>query len=319
MAKANVRTCDERLVSDAVVRAMREGVESCGEAFLLVPTLPEAIRAQKALAERAGLTLGCDVSTPSIWARGSWEVWGDGRTIADGSVLTVLAYEVIREAPVEVAGPLTELPGMVAVVARLVGGAAPWLPVRAEGGLDEDRCAACGLTLAETAACRLAIRLAARLGEHGYVSAAEAMVLLPELMDGSALPHFVVAGFCEMSRAERELVSALDARGHISFVTGSLEGPAAALQRRLVDDLGMDVGPVDLAPEASVERAPSLATLVERLFLPADEPLDSTGVRMLHAAGPVAEAELVAADIKKRLRGGARLRHAQPPHQGALR
>jgi hypothetical protein len=139
MADPNVRTCDERLVSDAVVRAMREGVASCGAALLLVPTMPEAVRAQKALADRARLTLGCDVSTPSTWARGSWEVWGDGRHIADGSVLTVLAHEVIREAPAELAGPVTELPGMVAVVARLVGRALPWLPLTPAGELDEER------------------------------------------------------------------------------------------------------------------------------------------------------------------------------------
>ena len=294
MAKANARTCDERLVSDAVVRAMREGVESCGEALLLVPTLPEAIRAQKALAERAHLTLGCDVTTPTIWSRALWEVWGDGRSIADGSVLTVLAYEVIREAPPEVAGPVTELPGMVSVVARLVGRASPWLPMTAAGELDEGRCAACGLTQAETAACRLALRLASRLGEHGYVSAAEAMALMPELMDGATLPHVVVAGFCEMSRAERELVRALDARGRITFVTGTLEGPAAALQRRLVEDLGLEAGPLEGLPGASVGRTPALAALVDRLFSSAGEPLGHAGVRMLHAAGPVAEAELVA-------------------------
>ena len=178
MALGFVATSSERLVSAPVVSTLRHGITTRGEALLLVPSFAQALDAQKALAEM-GLALGITVTTPSAWVRERWEAWGDGRHIADQVVLTVLANELLGDATVESEGQIGLTPGVVDLITRLVNSHLPWLPRDSAGRVDADACAMAGLTEAETRIVSLAGELGCMLGVHGYLSAAEASVLVP--------------------------------------------------------------------------------------------------------------------------------------------
>ena len=302
MALTIVRTHNERLINSAVKQTLRRALDSSGSAVLLVPSFSQAAEAQRALATVDGLTLGITTTTPSAWVRSQWELWGDGRSLANGAVLSILAYEAIRGAAPDERGPLAPLPGTVEVLAKLVGRSLPWLPFRSPG-LDEEACAQAGLADAETRLVRLAASVAGMLQEHGYVSASEASALLPNtLLQAHVLPpHIVVAGFSWLERTERELVCALARITDVSFFAHLPEGPAAKQVTHLIELLNDGVDEVrhvvDAANDAPLH-ANDLQELLDVLFSENTLPTTrNTPIELLLPAGPVAEAELIASRI----------------------
>lgn len=337
MALSIVRTSDEHLVNDAVVQALERNIAKEGHAVLLVPSIEQAIEAQRCLATHEGLCMGVGTQTPSEWVRENWEIWGDGRALADGSVLTILAFETLRAATAEERGPLALLPGTVRVLASLVSRALPWLPFDNCGRLDQNACEEAGLTYAEICLVRLAGMMARRLHDHGYVSASEASALLPSCMEcaGANMPSVVVTGFSWMDRCDRELVGAFAHASQVDFLAFVPRGPASERVRQLVELLHLAAKryassaakPVAAAaerqvpatepmtaserqtlvseaskPATSIQRDSRLAALLDALFTDTTLRVDGlTPVELLLPAGPVAEAEAVARRIDQLL------------------
>ena len=305
MALTIIASREERLVGKDVLLALRRPVESCGSAVLLVPSLAQVADVQRALAHEDGLALGVKTTTPSVWARSCWETWGDGRSIADGSVLTVLAYEVLRSAAPDERGPLALLPGVISVLARLVANSLPWLPLDEHGHVRIDVCEGAGLTYAETCFVRLAGKLSQMLTRYGYVSASEATALLSaKLASGEVpAPHVVATGFSWAARAERELLGAFAREGELTVVAPAEQTPAFEQAWLLVDVLRsmQEVGSVRLEmgeEHIPLVREPELQGLLDDLFGDAQRAVErDCPVEMLLPAGPLAEAEIVASRI----------------------
>ena len=309
MALTVAQTNEEHLLGACVLQALRAGIEDCGSAVLLVPSFSQALDVQRCLAVEPGLALSVATTTPSAWVRERWEVWGDGRRIADATVLTVAAREAILATPSEERGPIGLSAGVVDVLRSLVAQAMPWLPVDGQGRPLAEVCAEAGLTETETLLMGLAGRTNALLASRGFVGAAEATVLVPELLRaaGVRMPAVVVVGFSSMRRAERELVGALGALTQETVVAPGCDGPAFAQVRMLVSQLEQDMGAtvVDAeGPVAAAERAGELALLLDALFVGDTEAVAPTGaVELLLPAGPVAEAELVARRVEELVHG----------------
>lgn len=228
MSLTIVKTTQEQLVSTPVLRGLRDGVERDGSAVLLVPSFGQALDAQRVLAAEQGLALAVTTTTPSAWVRERWEVWGDGRSIADATVLTVLAREAILQATPEELGSLELSVGVVHVLEQLVGQSLPWLPLDEAGAPRGDVCAAAGLTQAETRLIGLAGKVRTLLAQRGYVSAADATWLVPTLLQEAQVrvPPIVVAGQSFLPRVERELLLALARITTVILVVFVDGGPA---------------------------------------------------------------------------------------------
>ena len=298
MAVSIVRTNEERLASAEVLLALQDAMRTHGQAVLLVPSFTQALDVQRTLAQIPGLALGVTTTTPSAWLRERWEVWGDGRTLADNVVYWVLAREVLIDEAARRHGADWLSPGVVRVMATLADRALPWLPLDDDGGVRKEACAAAGLTDAEAQLVGLAGQLANRLRAHGYVGTAEASVLVDRSMTKAnvPIPPMVACGFSSMPRHERELLRASSARTQVTFVAAVGEGPAFDMVRRLVSQLGEM--PQASAPQNNAKthvlRTAELAELRDALFCGGRVTTRQDAVQLWHATGPLAEAELVA-------------------------
>ena len=296
MALIVLHTPEERLVGSAVVDALRDAVDSCGSAVLFVPSFARALEAQRALAGRPGLSLSVATTTPSAWVRERWEVWGDGRAIADATVLAILSRMAVDQASPDERGPIEPSPGIVDLLSRLVGQALPWLPLASDGSVREGECVSAGLTVAETRLVGLAGKVGQALCSHGYASMSEVSSLVPRALGraGASVPPVVVAGFSWMSRSERELLQALGRLTTVTFVSTEFEGPASDQVRRLVGLLeARDEGRVEAGD--AVRRHPELTALLSDIFgREVLAPVAASPVELLLPSGPVAEAETVA-------------------------
>ena len=300
MALSIVCTKDERVVSREVEMAVRSALARYGSATLFVGSPAEALRARRSLAD-AGLAMGVYATTFSSWITEQWELWGDGRKLADSCVLTTLAYELIEEEG-ELAGPIECLPGNVGVLTRLLSSAEPWLPISG-GEANEDEVRRCRLPYGEACFVRLAARLSVRLEEAGYLTVSAASGELVELLrkQGAGVGPFLVSGVSRMQRQEREVVCGLSSFAEVTFVATVVEGPASRQVRELVRELtGKDLSDEGLSFEAgpAYERNHALQLIDDALF--GDEPTScapEAPVEMLLAAGPVAEPELLAERI----------------------
>lgn len=325
MSLSIVRTSQEHLVATCVKQALHAGIERNGQAVLLVPSFAQALEAQRELSRERGLALSVTTTTPSAWVKERWEVWGDGRSIANSTALEVLGREAIMDATADELGPIELSPGVVQVLSRLVSQALPWLPLDSDGRVRGDVCAASGLTEAETLLVGLAGKLGMLLRQRGFVGSAMAFSLVPRLLaDASAtVPSFVVAGFEAMSRAERELVVALGSLAPVSVVIPVCPGPAAdqanALAAWFEREASCAVATAD--DEAiPIDRAEGLSQLLGALFTEARLAVEQRGpVEILLPAGPVAEAELVARRVSELASQGGELVIAVPDVRRARR
>lgn len=301
-----VRTTEEPLVGAAVERALREGLEGCGRVALLVPSFAQALEAQRSLAAR-GLALGVTVTTPSAWAQERWEVWGDGRRVVDAASREVLCSRVLAGAADRPAGSPRPSPGTSALLARLARRGLPWML---------DAGAAGGVSASERALVGLLRDYRSELAAAGLVEECEVMAGLADLLhdEGAAVSPVVVAGFAEMSRAVRELVVGLAARGTVTLVSQRATTPALAGREALAGELARLA--VGRGADVSESRAPAAAELVARegelqallasLFRADAGPCRPEGaVRVLLPAGPSARAELVAREVERLAREGA--------------
>lgn len=261
-----ITATDEQLASPELVERVRGALGLARRAIVLVPSFAQALDVQRALAEK-GLALGVTVSTPAAWAAERWEVWGDGRRIADGCARDLLAARVLARACWRPGCALANTTGTAALLADLGRIGLPWLCAAEAAGAAPE-----GATEAERALVALVPALADELRAAGLVESCEVMAELPEVLAaaGAKVPPVTLAGFPWLSRAERALVEGLAASCDVAVVEASS------------------------APPAAPARAGELAALLGALFRPGDRALDATGaVRMLLPAGPSAEPELV--------------------------
>ena len=311
MALTIVSSLDERLVNTDVVQALNHAVQAHGSAVLLVPSASQAVEVRRELAATAGLSLSVTVSTPALWAKDTWELWGDGRAVASTDVISVLAHETLRDAPEEERGTLPLLPGTVQVLTHLVAHALPWLPVDHMGSLDVTTCEQAGLTHAETCLARLAGRVARLLEEKSFVSPATVAQALPRALheQGALPPQLAIAGFSWMSRADRELVCALACHTRVlvmlrhfsEFGSQQTEAFSAYLQETMTS-MGADVNRRSGEPPSATLRSHELQELLDALFSDRTLTPNQAGpIELLLPAGPVAEAELLAIRIQELL------------------
>ena len=312
------RTHEEDLVGEAVVAALRQGMDAHGQVTLLVPSFLLALEAQRALAEVPGLSLGVTVTTPLAWAKERWEVWGDGTHVIEPTARLVLVTEVLRRYEEEPWGPAVS-PGSVSLLSQLVQ-SLPWLPIDVAGQVEPGACAAAGLTEAETGMVRAAAAYAHEVASRGLVEECQVMERLPGLLgaSGVAAGAFVAAGFSRLSRRERELLLGLADVGEVTLVVPSGDGVALRCVGEMLSQLrreaeGCGVSTAERSCPAAGKpvggsRAPELARLRSSLFEPAcDGTLEPTGaVRLLEPSGPLAEAELVAREVEDLSAQGAR-------------
>ena len=297
MALRVVGTEAEILASTPLREAVQCGLALQSSVLVLVPSFKHALQLQRELA-KDDVGLGVTVTTPKAWVRERWEAWGDGRAIASSTVLSVLAYELLRRGGGERGLELSS--GMVHLLTSMVGQALPWLPRMGDGSVDAAACRAAGLTDAETELVSLALRLGALLQEHGYLAVAEASTLVPGLLEdaGVALPAVVCAGFSSMTHSDRQLVEQLGRLTDLCFVARVGEGPAYDAARTLASSFGPIEQRAASNAERVAERVKGLRELRELLFSHETLKPSAVGpVSLLLASGPRAEAELVACAV----------------------
>lgn len=333
------RTSEEALVGPSVQRLLRQTLMHDGTVTLLVPAISQVLDVKRMLASAGGLALGVSVDTPTTWAQGRWEVWGDGRRIVSSTMrnlLCVLAFEKAAAATGEHA--VSQSSGSCALLANLArAGLAQIAPQNVNGTrvLAPQVVNATSLTPAERAELASVVEYAQLLDERGFIENCEAMHKLPGALDqgGAKVDAIVLVGFSQMSRAERELILGLAKNHEVTLVDRVGPGFAAAralgLSERLereASERGINVqsgwlGEISAtapsgsaaAPAAkpvvasSPARAPALTALTEALFSPDAQVCvgADTSVRLLLPSGPTAEPELVSREVADLAQHGA--------------
>ena len=311
-------TSDECLASAEVRACLEEALRARGAATLLVASFADQLVAQKELSAYPALSLGVTVTTPAAWAKERWEVWGDGTHVVEPLVRTIAVQRAIAQAPQSRRRGVSLNAGTGQLLSSLVRGALPWLPLDPAGEPNELACHEAGLTDAEVGLVALAGEYARVIHDAGYVEESEAMAqVVDALAQGLVDPGCVcVAGLGEASRATRELLADLACAGEVTIVaqTGNdaalaAQGTAIALIEEAVAARGGSVsrmGENNPEPGESHVRAPELQSVVRSIFGVEPGVVPSGAVELLVPAGPLAEAELVAARVVELADVGAR-------------
>ena len=313
MSLCIVRTPDEHLVSDAVVATLGEALAAQGRATLLVPDLTAQLAAARELSTHAGLSLGVTIATPSAWARELWEVWGDGSRIIDGTARSLLVGQVLAQTTPAERGGVEANPGTELLMQDLARRALPWLPLGVRTAAQEDALGRC--TEAERHVIHLVGTYATRARAHGLVEESEVMARLSDTLarQGVAVPPIVALCTALLPRAERELVVGLarltDVRLQVRTCNSQVDAAGeAALADLLVSARAQSV---EVSEQRDTigwhpRRADELTGVLRSLFSGKEGAVEPTGaVVLLEAAGPTAEAELVARHSDACARTGA--------------
>lgn len=300
-----LRSADDLLVGPAARRELALALGRGRRAVVLVPTMGAALAARRELATEPGLALGVACTTPSAWVAEQWRRLGPGSEPVDASRRAVLVRRSLDSA--DAAGGLDHGEGTLRMLSALVRDALPWV---AGDPLHADE-----LSGPERAVLAVARDYASRLAAHGLVEPCDAMAGLPRVLgDAGALPGTVLlAGFDDIGRPLMELVCGMAVACELVVVLA--DGNRAALAalddlaerlRRRASELGASVEDLPKEAPGASPRAPALDGLVRSLFGPSDPPCPADGVSLLEAAGPSAEAELVAREASALAARGAR-------------
>ena len=308
MSLTLITTDDPRVVSAPVVGSLRDALAARGEAVLVVPSFEIALSTQRELAQLGGLALGVRVTTPRGWAGERWEVWGTGEPQTDVATRLALAYKAVHISSDKLREGIPTTKGTVSSLGELARDVLPWLPLAPDGTPDETSDKAVWFTPGRRGMLRLAGVYQRLLRENGLVEGCEVMAWLPERLaaHGVASPPMVVAGFSSAGYAERVLVGQMALQCPVTVVASSDGGPSGALATRFLAELEQDVTragfPCERLCETSAVGSPhdELATLRATIFRARELPVvAATGqVRRIEAAGPLAEAELVAREVE---------------------
>lgn len=310
-----VETSGERLTCRAVTSALTDALDVGGEATLLVPSRPIALRAELELSADPILSMGVTVDVPGSWAIDRARLYGPDATIVTDAQRSILMDTLLADTPDAEHGGLDHGPGTLRLLCRLAKGYLPWVTPPLAASVPD------GLTSAQAQVISLVRRYADELGSRGLAEPCSRAAGLPLALAASRPlpPAVVLAGFSSMTKAVRDLVVSVAMAGSAEVVIQAGVGPAwhqaASLVATLTSEAraaGVDVT-VERADErtsaAATVRVPELESLRSSIFRAGEEgvaPLVPAGaVSLIEAAGPSAEASAVAERVRTLLSSGA--------------
>ena len=305
MALYIIHTGSEQVVPQVAQERLRARVAACGHATLLMPSLDQALAAQRALAG-GPLAWGVDSSSCAAWARERWGAYGDGSTTVDGAARVALMSVALEQAAVaDELGPLQAGQGTLSLLARVAREALAWLPPAPGAALPE------GLSEGERAACAVLARYVRLLEERRLCEPSHVARWLPERLATAGVAEPLVA-LCDdaLPEADLRLLAGMAAHADVTLVACAPDGPAGELVRETCERLACAARAAGAVVEeardaASAEPAPARATELQRLrdsiFRAGTSDVEDVrsdgAVWRLEPAGPSAEAEAVAQAI----------------------
>ncbi|RVU96925.1 PD-(D/E)XK nuclease family protein [Coriobacteriales bacterium OH1046] len=297
------------ILTPELIGLLRAACADGRPAVLLVPSFSQALDASRSLAAYPELSLGIACTTPAAWVRERWEVWGDGRALADQQIRLALSYHLAVQGAQEAQDGLSHTPGMALSLSRLAREALAWLPAHAVAGLSGR----------EQEVVDLALRYGAVLHERGFAEPCEAMAALPRIFAarGVSMPEIVVAGFSDASFAVIGFLADLAVLCPVCVSVCEDGRPQTESARGLVASLihaararGIAVEELRAARSSSPAASDELALLGQALFRAGEagvvRPVATGAVRLAHATGPFAEPELVVREVERLVEEGAR-------------
>ena len=305
MALNIIHTGSEQVVPQVAQERLRAQTVACGHATLLMPSLDQALAAQRALAG-GPLAWGVDSSTCAAWARERWGAYGDGAKVVDGAARIALMHVALEQsAAADELGPLLAGPGTLSLLARVAREALAWLPPAPGAVLPQ------GLSEGERAACAVLTRYARLLEERRLCEPSHVARWLPARLAASDAAEPLVA-LCDdaLPEADLRLLAGMAACTDVTLVACASDGPAGELVRDVCVRLAEAAREAGAAVEeardaASAEPAPARAAELQRVrdrvFCAGASGVEDVrpdgAVWRLEPAGPSAESEAVAQAI----------------------
>lgn len=310
MALTVVRDTEGLVLGPAALEAVTSALSAHRPATVLVPSARAALDVRRSLARR-GVGVGVDVTCPGPWADLLWGRLGDGTAIASDPDVTAAAWKVLAGNALADGRPesMGVYPGYVAIVAALATGFSAQLPEAAAQAAD-------ALSPEQRDACTMATVVARSLGAAGLSSRSRVFEELPAALaahPGEARAQLIAAGWEDMdascARLFGRLAAAADLVWAASAGPGAAGDAARACEGRVVAEARKAGAPVTFRDAtdrvAPVPRAPELGQLLSAVFA-GGAPVEPQGsVRLLEAAGPEAEPELVAREVARLSDAGA--------------
>ncbi len=289
MALYNYLDHDGQVLGTAAMGLIRQAAQEKEPCVLLVPSSTIALRVRKELAD-LGLAFNIDVQTPLAWAQGLWARVGDGRKPATLGDARLAAWKVLG---------LEASRGYVALVANLAQ--------RASGLLRKHDYQDDLLSEQQKEAVAKAQEATSLLESQQLITRSDLYAAIPAALgEDSTEPTYcmVATGFSNIDPLTAGLLGQLASVRDLHYACSAPDNPAgsaalssAGLVSRSANQAGAQVGALQEVPSrvALDLRTPELAQLVRNAFGEEGARIDPQGsVVLLEAAGPEAEAELMA-------------------------
>lgn len=310
MALTVVRDTEGTVLGPAALTVVTGALAERRPVTVIVPSMRAALDARRTLA-RGGIGVGVDVTCPVPWADALWGRLGDGTALAHGADVTATAWKVLggnalMDGRPESAGVY---PGYVDVVATLAGTFSAQLPAAVAA-------AGSALSPEQRDACTMAVALADDLVARGLSTRSRVFEELPGALaahPGEARCALVAAGWEDLDASQARLFGRLAARVGLTWASSAHPGAAGDAARACeaavvseAEGAGAAVGEAPARAAAPLpSRSPELQALLGSVF-GGGGPVEPTGsVRLLEAAGPEAEPELVARELARLAEAGA--------------
>ncbi|BCV18167.1 PD-(D/E)XK nuclease family protein [Leptogranulimonas caecicola] len=289
MALYNYLDHDGQVLGTAAMGLIRQAAQEKEPCVLLVPSSTIALRVRKELAD-LGLAFNIDVQTPLAWAQGLWARVGDGRKPATLGDARLAAWKVLG---------LEASRGYVALIANLAQ--------RASGLLRKHDYQDDLLSEQQKEAVAKAQEATSLLESQQLITRSDLYAAIPAALgEDSTEPIYcmVATGFSNIDPLTAGLLGQLASVRDLHYACSAPDNPAgsaalssAGLVSRSANQAGAQVGALQEVPSrvALDLRTPELAQLVRNAFGEEGARIDPQGsVVLLEAAGPEAEAELMA-------------------------
>ncbi|MEY8437133.1 PD-(D/E)XK nuclease family protein [Atopobiaceae bacterium 24-176] len=313
MALTVVSDSEGALLGPAVLSAIEAALDERRTVTVIVPSMRAALDMRRGLARR-GIGVGVDVTCPVPWADALWGRLGDGSVLASGADVCAMAWKVLGGNALADGRPESAgvYPGYVDVVARLAGTFSAQIDQAAAQ-------AAPSLSPQQRDACAMAVALARALRDQGLATRSQVFEALPDAVaahPGEARCALVAAGWEDMDASMARLFGRLAKTVGLTWALSAHPGPAGdaarACEAAVAREAAQAGAAVESAPAAEpaaprhrAPRSPELQGLLDSVFGTGD-PVEPTGsVRLLEAAGPEAEPELIARELGRLAEAGA--------------
>ncbi len=296
------------LISAELLDELRAARAAARSVVVLAPSYPQALELSRGLAAYPELSLGITCTTVLSWVRERWEVWGDGRTLADPAVRNALCYKLVMIDEQPEGSILSCTAGTVRTLASLVKDALAWLPA------DPDS----RITLREQQFVDIALRYGEVLSAHGFIEPCQASDELPRIMaqNGVEMPEIFAVGFADAPYSAVRLLADLSALTQVHVHVFEDGTPQTELARLLVSSLSAYAGSCGIdavyrrSEDAPAEPAGELQILTQALFRAGEKgvalPAATGAVSRAQATGPFAEPELLTREVLRLSKGGAK-------------